>query len=142
MSQEQEEPPVRRQYAGDLANGGLEWVHVLERQAQDHRVEARIRTGQLLGPCPHEASGATTSLGRSDLRRRRIDSHHVGAEARHSSADLALATPHVQDTPCSVQEALGKGKNLFLVFRVDPVGESLLPPCRMLFPKSIPDHHR
>ena len=84
----------------------------------------------------------TTCFGCSDLRGRRIDTHHLGAQACDSSTDLSLATPHVEDPPCSLQEALRQRENLFFVLRVGSVGESLLPPHRMLFPQSIPDHDR
>jgi hypothetical protein len=79
-------------------------------------------------------------VSHADLGLGRIEPNNLGTKTGDSATDLPFTTTHVQDSPRPVQELLDERKDLLLVLGVGPVGESLLPPRRMLLPERIPGH--
>ena len=56
------------------------------------------------------------------------------------ATDLTLAAPDVQHTAGVLQIPIDQRKYLLFVFRVDPAGETLLPPCRVSLPEHVARH--
>ncbi len=109
--------------------------NVLEDEARDRGIEAGIRERERLRGGAHVPRPATT-LGRDPkLRARRIDPGYLGAEPDREPRDLAFAGADVDDARCALQ-ALGREReDLLLILGIDTVGETVLPPARVLLPE-------
>ncbi|MDQ1429754.1 MAG: hypothetical protein QOF40_356, partial [Actinomycetota bacterium] len=71
MGEEEHEPTAGFEDPGDLVEGGLERVDVLERETQEHRVERAVPTGERVGACFRVTGSAGARVSDCDLRGRR-----------------------------------------------------------------------
>ena len=136
MVEEEHEPAARREHAGDLGDRRFVVGDVLEHQARDRGVEARVGERQALGGGAHvtrtaAALGRDAAAARASDRRRRPSAPSFDREP----GDLALTGADV-DHALRAGEALGREReDLLLVLGVDAVGEAVLPPAGVLLPE-------
>ncbi len=107
MGQKKQETSAQVKHPRNLVQGRLKRVYVFKRQAQDHGVERPSRERELARRRLYVLSGAATLVCSGYLRPRWVESHHVGPKASDSPSNLPLATPDVQNPPCSSKAIFG-----------------------------------
>src|SRR5262249_21464668 len=88
-----------------------------------------------LGPRPRVPRAAAAHPSRRHLRRRRVDTHDLGAESGDAPGDLPLPAPEVEDPRRAGEVLVDQRQELLLVLGIGAVGELLLPPAGVPFPR-------
>ena len=96
MDQKEEEPAPRRQYTGDLLDGRFKRLDVLDRQAEQNRVEPGIPKGKLVGTGLQVPRKASSIVCPANLRPTGIEGDHLRPLTGEASADLPFTATDVQ----------------------------------------------
>ena len=70
----------------------------------------------------------------------RVDSRDGATGPRERTRDLSVTTPDVENPPEAREFLHSQRNDLFLVFGVDPVRESVDPPLRVCVPEGVVTH--
>lgn len=137
MIEEEAELAARLQHAGDLGDGGVDLVDVLEDETRGGGVEGLIGERQLSSSGTSEPRTATT-LGRNrHTIPGGVDAEHCTPLSGCEPGDLAVATSDVENPSCSRQLFGCERQDLLDVLGISALGESLDPPICVGFPQVL-----
>ena len=137
MVQEEEESTTWLQHPGDLGDGRIDVLDVLEHEARHRDVERCVAEGQRGSTTPKVRRAAAAAPSHLDLVPRRVDSDDTSAEACGQARNLPLTGSDVQDPPRPAQMGGREREDLLLVLWIDAFGEACLPPVRVLLPEVV-----